>query len=239
MSRSRARTPRWAPCLIFVVVNSANHRSTPLSDEPEVGAKCRWKRGWRRSQRRIPCLVGRVVVQDQVHAEVGADLLVVWRPADVVQVALRHAGVADQLGQADLVQPPQVLQLGAGWHRGGPGPPAGVGRHQLRDLRRPLAMAEDLATMRAGQRSSPPQPAARRSQVVGWRSRPAARRLPRRRTHGSAGAGGLAALGRADTHLQAQLLTDRWRSDLAGPHQPSVIVGQTSRSEPILAGRAA
>jgi hypothetical protein len=32
-------------------VSSANQRSTRLSQEPPVGVKCRWKRGWRNSQR--------------------------------------------------------------------------------------------------------------------------------------------------------------------------------------------
>lgn len=50
-TRSRARTLRCAPRLIFLVVNSANQRSTMLSQLPEVGVKCRWKRGWRSNQR--------------------------------------------------------------------------------------------------------------------------------------------------------------------------------------------
>jgi len=33
------------------VVSSPNHRSTMLSQDPEVGVKCRWKRGWRSSHR--------------------------------------------------------------------------------------------------------------------------------------------------------------------------------------------
>jgi hypothetical protein len=41
MSFSSALTLVWAPCLIFLVVRSANHRSTMLSHEPEVGIKCR------------------------------------------------------------------------------------------------------------------------------------------------------------------------------------------------------
>jgi hypothetical protein len=32
-------------------VSSANQRSTRLSQEPPVGVKCNWKRGWRNRQR--------------------------------------------------------------------------------------------------------------------------------------------------------------------------------------------
>ena len=41
------RTERWVPRRSFLVVSSANQRSTRLSQEELVGVKCRTKRGWR------------------------------------------------------------------------------------------------------------------------------------------------------------------------------------------------
>ena len=48
-SRSRSTTLRWALRRSLRLVSSANQRSTRLSQEPLVGVKCRWNRGWRSS----------------------------------------------------------------------------------------------------------------------------------------------------------------------------------------------
>lgn len=53
--------------MIFLVANSENHRSTMFSHEPDVGVECRWKRGWRSSQRLMSGVL--CVVEDQVHVE--------------------------------------------------------------------------------------------------------------------------------------------------------------------------
>lgn len=53
MSRSRARVARWAERRSFLVVRSANQRSTRFSQEALVGVKWSTKRGWAASQRRI------------------------------------------------------------------------------------------------------------------------------------------------------------------------------------------
>ena len=66
---SNSRVLRWMPRRICFSVNSANQRSTRLSQEAEVGVKCRWKRGRLASQRRIPWVLRAVVVQDEVHLE--------------------------------------------------------------------------------------------------------------------------------------------------------------------------
>ncbi len=49
MSRSSATTLRWAERRSLRQVSSANQRSTRLSQDAEVGVKCRWKRGCRSS----------------------------------------------------------------------------------------------------------------------------------------------------------------------------------------------
>ncbi len=46
-----------------------------FSHEPEVGVKCRWKRGWRSSQRCTAGLVGGVI-DKSVHPQVIGDLFV-------------------------------------------------------------------------------------------------------------------------------------------------------------------
>jgi hypothetical protein len=45
MSRSSPTTLRWPEWRSLRQVSSANQRSTRLSQEAEVGVKCRWKRG--------------------------------------------------------------------------------------------------------------------------------------------------------------------------------------------------
>ena len=64
----------WVPRRSFLVVSSANQRSTRFSHDELVGVKCRTNRGWacqpaldRRG------LVGGGVVEDEVHVEVGGD----------------------------------------------------------------------------------------------------------------------------------------------------------------------
>ena len=49
MSRSSSMTLRWVERRSLRQVNSANQRSTRLSQDAEVGVKCRWKRGCRSS----------------------------------------------------------------------------------------------------------------------------------------------------------------------------------------------
>ena len=75
MSALSWRTEVWVPRRSFLVVSSANQRSTRLSQEALVGVKCRTNRGcagqptlYRRG------LVGGGVVQDEVHVEVGGHL---------------------------------------------------------------------------------------------------------------------------------------------------------------------
>ena len=77
MSALSWRTERCAPRRSFLVVSSANQRSTRFSQDELVGVKCKTKRGWAASQlldRRR--LVGGAVVEDQVHVEVVGDLAV-------------------------------------------------------------------------------------------------------------------------------------------------------------------
>ncbi len=45
MSRSSSVTLRWVERRSLREVSSANQRSTRLSQDAEVGVKCRWKRG--------------------------------------------------------------------------------------------------------------------------------------------------------------------------------------------------
>ncbi|MDP9683679.1 hypothetical protein J2S47_004181 [Streptomyces griseoviridis] len=61
----------------FFWVGSANHRSTRFSQDALVGVKCGWNPGMgRQPLLDVGCLVGRVVVEDQVDLEAGRNLLV-------------------------------------------------------------------------------------------------------------------------------------------------------------------
>src|SRR5437870_13204365 len=53
MAASSSRVLRCTPRRSCFSVSAANQRSTRLIHEELVGVKCRWKRGWRSSQRWI------------------------------------------------------------------------------------------------------------------------------------------------------------------------------------------
>src|SRR5213596_846670 len=53
MSALSWRTERCVPRRSFLVVSSANQRSTRFNHELDVGVKCKTKRGWAVSQLRI------------------------------------------------------------------------------------------------------------------------------------------------------------------------------------------
>ena len=66
-----------APRRMRFRVISAKKRSTMLSQEAEVGVKCRWKRGCALSQRFTRRgLMGGIVVDDEMEIEAGRGLLV-------------------------------------------------------------------------------------------------------------------------------------------------------------------
>src|SRR6188472_1662548 len=46
MSALSSPTERWVPRLSFLLLSSANQRSTRFSQELEVGVKCKTNRGW-------------------------------------------------------------------------------------------------------------------------------------------------------------------------------------------------
>ena len=65
----------WAPRLIFLVVSSANQRSTMLSQEPS-GGEVEMEAGVAKQPALdLGGLVGGVVVENQVDVEVGRDLV--------------------------------------------------------------------------------------------------------------------------------------------------------------------
>src|SRR3954453_13650231 len=69
------RTERCAPRLSFLVVSSANQRSTRFSHELDVGVKCRTKRGWAASQR----WMAGVLCVEELSSDVDREL--VWHLA--------------------------------------------------------------------------------------------------------------------------------------------------------------
>ena len=77
MATSRSVTLLKTPRRMRLRVISAKKRSTRLSQDDEVGVKCRWKRGCCASHAfTVGMLVGGVVVDDQVQVEVGRRALV-------------------------------------------------------------------------------------------------------------------------------------------------------------------
>src|SRR2546426_10541056 len=72
MSASRSATDRWLLRVSFLVVSSANQRSTRLSQEAPVGVKWRTKRGWRSSQRWTTAQM--VIAEEMGRAQIEAGL---------------------------------------------------------------------------------------------------------------------------------------------------------------------
>src|SRR3954469_10455434 len=113
MSVSRSATLRWTPRRSIRVVSSAKSRSTRLSQELLVGVKCRWKRGWRTSQRRISGVFGGDLAVELVEelAELGGAVLAMQAAVDV---AGGHIECGEQAGGA-------VADVGVGLTFGGGG----------------------------------------------------------------------------------------------------------------------
>src|SRR5213083_590749 len=74
MAASSSRVLRCTPRRSCFSVSAANQRSTRLIHEELVGVKCRWKRGWRVSQRWIAGVLWVLELSRiQVHLERGRD----------------------------------------------------------------------------------------------------------------------------------------------------------------------
>ena len=97
MACSSSVTLLNVPRRMRLMVISAKNRSTRLSQEAEVGVKCRWKRGCLASHAFTSgCLVRPIVVDDQMKVEVLVDDAV-----DDLEEANEFLGTVARLALAD------------------------------------------------------------------------------------------------------------------------------------------